>query len=228
MIFSRPEVLQRLCTRYGWFENGEDVTDRYGVVIMTRGMRFDTRYFAVDGSAYHDGMIWWVWDDYLWDRFEIDEQCRTEARVYDQISRDQMEDVIGILYLLEHGACWNRNVMLPLLWNWEFEAMGCGTVQQVVEQFARLGTSRLPVDVLEEWDASTIPDDDTVQHQLPEDPSYAAYPSDLDSTNSTVDLVDDDDSSFGDPEPVWIFARESPTSVMDTDNVWSVLSVSDY
>lgn len=226
MFFSRPEVVPRLCRRYGWFDNGDEVTDRYGIPIFTTGKRFDPEYFAIVGTVYYQEKLWWEFLGYIWDKDEMMAQCRAECEDHNQFSQWQMQDILDIFYLLDNGACFNRNVTLPLCWKWEIEAMGSASVQRIIMQFSRFEVSRFSRDVVEEFDGSVI-DDDEDPYQFPVAPEYVDYPSDLDSTNTTVDLVDEDDSSFGDPEPAWIFARESPTSVMDTDDIWVLWAAED-
>lgn len=224
MLFSRPEVVLRLCHRYGWFDNGDEVTDRYGVPIFTTGKRFDPTYFAIVGTAYYQEKLWWEFRGCIWDKDEMMAQCRAEWEQHNQISEHQMRDILDIFYLLDNGACFNRNVTLPLYWKWEIGMVASAPVEDIIVQFSRFEVSRFSRDVLEEFDGSVI-DDDEEPYQFPVAPEYVDYPSELDSTNSTVDLVDEDASSFGDPEPAWIFARESPTSVMDIDDIWVAYTI---
>jgi hypothetical protein len=208
MSFRDTEGFENLRDRYGWFDNGDTITDKYGVPLVATGKQGDDEWFGIERHVEHDNEIWWVFEGYIYHDLGILNQAYCDTHFDRHFTTDQLDDIACLVWMVDEGACFSKHVKFPLLFSRELEIPVNGTVQEVLFQFSRFAQSRLPLDVTTWWD------DHGDNNSLANLDRYQEYPSDSDSTLTG----DTEDETSDDEEDLFWAGRVSPRTVIDFDD----------
>lgn len=204
MSFKDTEAYRNLSERYGWFDNGDTITDKYGVPLIASGKQGEDGWFGIERHVEHENQLWWAFEGYIYHDMGILNQAYCDTHFDQHFTVNQLDDIACLVWLVDEGACFSKHVKFPLLFNRELEIPVSGTVQEVLFQFSRFDQSRFPLDVTTWWE------DHGDNNSLANDDRYAEYPSDLDSA-LTVDMGDEEE------EDIFWHGRLSPRNVIDYD-----------